>query len=92
MLTKFGGEDTEYEGVFSRWLRKLERVAWLYKWSDGENLVKFELLLTGRAEKQYELLSAGDHGSFKSATEELQKRLTPASKEAPRSAQLMRRR
>ena len=52
-LTKFSGEDTEDEGVFPRWLRKLERVAVLYKWNDGEKLVQFELLLTGRADKLY---------------------------------------
>ena len=55
-LTKFGNRDTEDEGAFSRWLRKLERVAGLYKWSDGEKLVQFELLLTGRAEKLCKLL------------------------------------
>ena len=91
-LTKFSGEDTEDEGAFKRWLHKLERVAELYKWSDGEKLVQFELLLTGRAEKLYKLLSAGEDGSFKSATKALQKRLTPAGREALRSAQLMRRR
>ena len=91
-MTEFGGKDTEDEEGFLRWQHKLERVAWLYKWSDGEKLVKFELLLTGRAKKLYELLSAGDHGSFNSATEALQKHLTSAGKEALRSAQLMRRR
>ena len=39
MLTKFSSEDTEDEGAFPRWLRKLERVAGLYKWSDGDKLV-----------------------------------------------------
>ena len=87
-LTKFSGEDNEDEGAFPRWLRKLERVAGLYKWSDEEKLVQFELLLIGRAEKLHEFLSAVDHESFKSATEALQKRLTPAGREA----QLMRRR
>ena len=86
-LAKFSGEDTEDEGAFSRWLHKLERVAWLYKWSDVEILVQFELLLTGRAEKLYEFLSTGDHGLFKSATEALQKRLTSAGREPLRSVQ-----
>ena len=79
-LTKFSGEDTEDEGAFPRWLRKLERVAGLYKWSDGEKLVQFELLLTGRAEKLYKLLSIGDRGLFKSAMAALQKSLTPANR------------
>ena len=91
-LTKFSSEDNEDEGAFPRWLRKLERVTGLYKWSDGEKLVQFELLLTGRAVKLHELLSAVDHESFKSATEALQKRLTSTGREALRSAQLMMRR
>ena len=91
-MTKFSSEDTEDEGAFSRWLRKLERVAWLYKWSDVEILVQFELLLAGRAEELYEFFSTGDRGSFKSAMEALQKRLTAAGREALRSVQLMRRR
>ena len=82
-MTKFSGEDTKDEGECPRWLRKLERVAGLYKWSDGEKLVQFELLLTGRAEELYEL-SVCDHGSFKSAIEALQKCLTPANREALR--------
>ena len=47
-------------------------------------------MLTGRAEKLYELLSAGERGSFTSAMEALQKHLMPANREAFKSAQPMR--
>ena len=50
-LATYNGEDTEDVGSFSRWLRKLERAAELYKWTDREKLIQFELLLTGHAEK-----------------------------------------
>ena len=63
----------------------------MYKWSEGEKLVQFELLLTGKAEKLYELLPAGDLRSYQIAVDALKKRLTPAGREALRSAQLMRR-
>ena len=91
-LATFNGEDTEDVGSFSRWLHKLERAAELYKWTDREKLIQFELLLTGRAEKIYELLSDSVKESFQTATEALHKRLTPVRREALVSAQLMRRR
>ena len=67
-------------------------MAGLHKWSDGEKLLQFELMLMGRAKKLYKLLPADDRRSFKSATEALQKCLTPAGREAHMSAQLVRRR
>uniref|UniRef100_A0A1X7U164 Uncharacterized protein n=1 Tax=Amphimedon queenslandica TaxID=400682 RepID=A0A1X7U164_AMPQE len=68
---QFSGENAEDDGAFPLWLCRLDRIASLYKWSEGEELVQFELLLTGMAERLYELLLASDQGSYKDTTEAL---------------------
>ena len=81
-LATFSGEDMEDLGAFSRWLHKLGRMAELYHWTDQEKLIQFELLLTGQAEKLYELLPGSDKETFEEAVEALRKRLTPVRREA----------
>ena len=90
-LSQFSGDDSEDPGGFVRWLRKLERMGELHSWSDRE-LIQFELLLSGRAERIYELLPGSVKGTFQEATTALQKRLEPVGRDALRSAQLIRRR
>ena len=92
-LSKFSGEgEQEDPECYQRWLRKLERVAELQQWSEREKLIQFELLLTGKAERMYDVLPEGTKATFKEATEALRKRLSPVRREALVSAQLMRRR
>ena len=90
-LSQFSGDDSEDPGGFVRWLRKLERMGELHSWSDREKLIQFELLLSGRAERIYELMPGSVKGTFQEATTALQKRLEPVGRDALRSAQLIRR-
>ena len=88
-LSQFSGDDSEDPGGFVRWLRKLEHMAELHSWS---KLIQFELLLSGCAERIYELLPGSVKGAFQEATTALQKRLEPVGRDVLRSAQLIRRR
>ena len=90
-LSQFS-DDSEDPGGFVRWLRKLERMAELHLWFDREKLIQFELLLSGCAERIYELLPGSVKGTFQEATTALQKCLEPVGRDALRSAQLIRRR
>ena len=91
-INPFSGEEGEDFGGFPRWLRKLERMSELHSWSDREKLIQFELLLSGRAERIYELLPGSCKSTFQDATTALQRRLEPVGRDALRSAQLIRRR
>ena len=92
-LPKFSGEGEQEDfECYQRWLRKLDRAAELQRWSGREKLIQFELLLTGKAERVYDVLPEGAKATFKEATEALGKRLSPVRREALVSAQLMRRR
>ena len=90
-LPKFTGEDRDDVDSLRRWLLKLEKHAELQWWTDREKLVQFELHLSVRAERVYEVLPSQSKASFKDATEALQKHLNPIEREALVSAQLMRR-
>ena len=70
----------------------MERMAELHSWSDREKLIQFELLLSGCAERIYELLPGSVKGTFQEATTALQKGLEPVGRDVLRSAQLIRRR
>ena len=58
-------------------MRKLERCAEVDRWSDWEQLLQFELHLTGRAEATYDVLPQEVKTTFKSATDALRDRLQP---------------
>ena len=90
-LPKYSGDDREDVDSLRRWLAKLEKHAELLGWTEREKLVQFELHLTGRAERVYEVLPSKSKETYAVATEALRKRLNPVEREALVSAQLMRR-
>ena len=82
-----GHEGEEYE----RWLRKLNKHAELRRWSQRDKLLQFELLLTDKAERIYEVLPEESKKDYATATKALGERLKPAGRKALSSAQLLRR-
>ncbi len=85
--TQSGLEGEAYE----RWLRKLAKHAELQRWTGRNKLLQFELHLTGRAERIYEVLSEDVKTDFSKATAALGERLRPAGRKALASAQLLSR-
>ena len=51
-------------------------------WNDREQLLQFELHLTGKAEATYDVLPTEVKATFKSATDTLRDRLQPVKGEA----------
>ena len=90
LLPNFNGEDAD-DGAFDRWVKKLQRCAEVDSWSDREQLLQFELHLTGRAEATYDVLPMEVKTTFKSAMDALRGRLQPVKREALKSAELMKR-
>ena len=88
-LPAFDGDNREDVDALGRWLAKLEKHA-EFRWSERTKLLQFELHLTGRAERVYELLSSSVKSSFEEASQALCERLYPVESEALVSAQLMR--
>ena len=63
----------------------------LLHWSDQENLLQFELHLTGKAESIYKVLPPEEKSTFAHTTGALGKRVQPAKREAHSSVQMLRR-
>jgi hypothetical protein len=89
-LPTFDGNSRE-EGAYKRWVAKIGKHTELLHWSDRDQLLQFELHLTGKAERVYEVLPPEEKQTFASATEALGRRIQPAKREALASAQLLRR-
>ena len=92
-LPGFNAEcQADHEGEeYERWLRKLNKHAELQRWSQRDKLLQFELLLTGKAERIYEVLPEESKKDYATATKALGERLKPAGRKALSSAQLLRR-
>ncbi len=89
-LAKFGGDPSQDDDAFDRWVRKLLRHAELEHWTEREKLLQVELHLGGRAEQVYELLPAESRSTFAKAVDSLKRRLNPVHSEALLSAQLIK--
>ena len=76
-LPAFDGDNREDVDALSRWLAKLGKHAELMQWSERTKLLQFELHLTGRAERVYELLPSSAKSSFEKASQALSERLYP---------------
>ena len=82
LLPYYNGEDAAADdGAFDRWVKKLKRCAEIDGWNDREQLLQFELHLTGKAEATY-VLPTEVKATFKSATDTLRDRLQPVKREA----------
>ena len=71
-------------------MKKLNRCAEVDRWSDREQVLQFELHLTGRAEATYDVLPLEVKTTFRSVTKALRDRLLPVNREALKSAELIK--
>ncbi len=91
-LPYFGaGDKRNDDEAFDRWVRKLERYTELEQWDEWCKLVQFELHLSDRAERLYEVLPAEAKRKYTDAVGALRQWLHPVKQEALTSAQLMKR-
>ena len=89
-MPAFDGDNRKDVDALGRWLAKLEKHTELLRCSECTKLLQFELHLTGRAERVYELLLSSIKSSFEEASKALRAWLYPVESEALVSAQLMR--
>ena len=93
LLPYYNGDDAAADdGAFDRWVKKPKRCAEIDGWNDREQLLQFELHLTGKAEATYDVLPMEVKATFKSATDALRDCLQPVKREALKSAELIKRR
>ena len=90
MLSYFNGDGATDNGAFDRRVKKLQRCAEIDSWSDREQLLQFDLHLTGRAEATYDVLPPEVKTTFKAAVDALRDHLQPVKREALKSAELIK--
>ena len=70
----------------------MQRCAEVDCWSEKDQLLQFELHLSGRAEATYDVLPQEVKSNFKTAADALREHLQPVKRDALMSAELIRRR